>query len=141
MDYQNFTNDVDHTNDTNELDDYQNFTNDVDHTNDTNDTNEQKKKQKKPKKVRPLANIIRSKQNQSVKDFWRKQKEVIKQERSAKAVYTMYKNYLISISADFPPLNEYIFRTDIRKLGYSNSAKISDPIMEKIEIIQHDNND
>lgn len=83
-------------------------------------------------------------QRQSVKDFWTAHGEEMKSVASIDAVYKRYEQYVIDqklvdlrrvpnpetkklqkdvmISVGFlPPINRYIFRTLIRKMGYKNA--------------------
>lgn len=63
----------------------------------------------------------RSSQRQSATDFWRKNKAECLGIKSVKEVFQKYKAYCVQEKMEC--LNEYIFRTYIRKNGYCNSGK------------------
>jgi hypothetical protein len=67
-------------------------------------------------------------QRASVKRFWESQRDQVANISSVKEVYGIYCEYAKNEDAimqvkEYPPINEYIFRTLIRKMGYSNSVQ------------------
>ena len=60
----------------------------------------------------------------SAKQFWNTKKEECLPIRSIKEVFTLYKTY--ALENDLPLLNEFIFRTYIRKHGYCNTIAEAD---------------
>lgn len=82
----------------------------------------------KPKKT-PGNMSVRISERESAKKFWSEHKQDYLSTRSIKAVFQAYKEY--TIIHDLPLLNEYLFRTFIRKNGYNNSVAEKDiPIVE-----------
>lgn len=82
-------------------------------------------------------------QRQSVRDFWEAQSSVMRQISSIDQVYEHYAQWIkdqnlqetrrkkdsetkkllddqVTVVGPLPPINKYIFRTLIRKMGYSN---------------------
>lgn len=51
--------------------------------------------------------------------FWKKEANSCKHIKSIDAVYSIYSDFIKQYNS--PPINKYIFRTYIRKHGYSNS--------------------
>lgn len=81
-------------------------------------------------KPREYGNMSqRISERESAKKFWAEHKQDYLSTRSIKAVFQAYKEY--TIAHDLPLLNEYLFRTFIRKNGYNNSIAEKDiPIVE-----------
>jgi hypothetical protein len=67
----------------------------------------------------------RSEERVTVTNFWNTHKPTISTIKSIDKVYDLYKKDLqhinIQNNTQIQPLNKYIFRTQIRKLGYNNS--------------------
>lgn len=68
-------------------------------------------------------------ERESAKEFWSRHKQDYLSTRSIKEVFSAYKQY--TLDNNLPLLNEYLFRTFIRKNGYCNSIADKDkPIVE-----------
>jgi len=60
-------------------------------------------------------------QKDSVRTFWHTNSSTLKDIKSIDEIYKQYVAYVHEGSLVVPPINKYIFRTMIRKLGYKNS--------------------
>jgi hypothetical protein len=66
-------------------------------------------------------------QREQTRQFWQEQKNIIEKEPSIDKVYELFKYYNKNPQknpTNIVPINKYIFRTMIRKMGYKNSGNM-----------------
>lgn len=70
-------------------------------------------------------------QKASVREFWNKHGETLKPVKSIDEIYEKYIIDLKELDPVLIPMNRYIFRTMIRKLGYKNGQIVPQKIKMK----------
>lgn len=70
-------------------------------------------------------------QKDSVRQFWKTNGEILKTIKSVDEIYNKYVTTLKEINPLLIPMNRYIFRTMIRKLGYKNGQIVPKKIRPK----------